>query len=129
MWMFWISTLLLVAIAVVFVIIPFIQKRANNDQALRDELNKAFYKDRLKELEEETEEGIVADQQDLIADLKQTLLDDIPTQQKHQQENRVSLWMVLAFSVVGGRIELCAVRQVWSLSACSGLAASVSTTA
>ncbi len=50
MWMFWISTLLLVAIAVVFVIIPFIQKRANNDQALRDELNKAFYKDRLKEL-------------------------------------------------------------------------------
>lgn len=64
-----------------FVIIPFIQKRANNDQALRDELNKAFYKDRLKELEEETEEGIVADQQDLIADLKQTLLDDIPTQQ------------------------------------------------
>lgn len=94
MWMFWISTLLLVAIAVVFVIIPFIQKRANNDQALRDELNKAFYKDRLKELEEETEEGIVADQQDLIADLKQTLLDDIPTQQKHQQENRVSLWMV-----------------------------------
>lgn len=81
MWMFWISTLLLVAIAVVFVIIPFIQKRANNDQALRDELNKAFYKDRLKELEEETEEGIVADQQDLIADLKQTLLDDIPTQQ------------------------------------------------
>ncbi|GIA04794.1 cytochrome c-type biogenesis protein CcmH [Vibrio cholerae] len=100
MWMFWISTLLLVAIAVVFVIIPFIQKRANNDQALRDELNKAFYKDRLKELEEETEEGIVADQQDLIADLKQTLLDDIPTQQKHQQENRVSLWMVALPSVL-----------------------------
>ncbi|ENM5772689.1 c-type cytochrome biogenesis protein CcmI [Vibrio mimicus] len=100
MWMFWISTLLLVAIAVVFVIIPFIQKRANNDQELRDELNKAFYKDRLKELEEETEEGIVVDQQDLIADLKQTLLDDIPTQQKHQQENKVSLWMVVVPSVL-----------------------------
>ncbi|ENM5934713.1 c-type cytochrome biogenesis protein CcmI [Vibrio mimicus] len=100
MWMFWISTLLLVAIAVVFVIIPFIQKRANNDQELRDELNKAFYKDRLKELEEETEEGIVVDQQDLIADLKQTLLDDIPTQQKHQQENKVSLWMVVVPSIL-----------------------------
>lgn len=100
MWMFWISTLLLVAIAMVFVIIPFIQKRANNDQELRDELNKAFYKDRLKELEEETEEGIVVDQQDLIADLKQTLLDDIPTQQKHQQENKVSLWMVVVPSVL-----------------------------
>ncbi|QXC58337.1 c-type cytochrome biogenesis protein CcmI [Vibrio mimicus] len=100
MWLFWISTLLLIAIAVVFIVIPFIQKRANNDQELRDELNKAFYKDRLKELEEETEEGIVVDQQDLIADLKQTLLDDIPTQQKHQQENKVSLWMVVVPSVL-----------------------------
>ncbi|MFG0606612.1 c-type cytochrome biogenesis protein CcmI [Vibrio mimicus] len=100
MWLFWISTLLLIAIAVVFIVIPFIQKRANNDQELRDELNKAFYKDRLKELEEETEEGIVVDQQDLIADLKQTLLDDIPTQQKHQQENKVSLWIVVVPSVL-----------------------------
>lgn len=100
MGMFWISTLLLALIAVAFIIIPFVKKRANNDQALRDELNKAFYKDRLKELEEEAEEGIVVDQQDLIADLKQTLLDDIPTQQKHEQENSVSLWKIVVPSVL-----------------------------
>lgn len=100
MMMFWISTLLLIAIAVAFTIIPFIQKRANNDEVLRDELNTAFYKDRLKELEEETAEGIVVDQQDLIADLKQTLLDDVPTQPKQQQESRLSLSMVIVPSVL-----------------------------
>lgn len=35
---------------------------------LRDELNKAFYKDRLVELEVEAEEGLVDNQQELIAD-------------------------------------------------------------
>ncbi|TNF14439.1 MAG: c-type cytochrome biogenesis protein CcmI, partial [Vibrionaceae bacterium] len=78
MTLFWISTLILVAIACVFIAIPLIQKKANNDTVLRDELNKAFYKDRLNELQEETAEGLVDNQQDLIADLKQSLLDDIP---------------------------------------------------
>lgn len=100
MWPFWISSLLLVAVAVMFIVFPFIHKRANNDQALRDELNKAFYKDRLKELEEEAAEGIVLDQQDLIADLKQSLLDDIPLQQKHPSESRISWWLILVPSVL-----------------------------
>ncbi|WP_277206845.1 c-type cytochrome biogenesis protein CcmI [Vibrio misgurnus] len=100
MWLFWISTLLLIAIAVAFIVIPLMQPGVNNDQLLRDQLNKAFYKDRLQELEQETEEGIVLDQQELIADLKQTLLDDIPLEQKHQPENRVAVWRVIVPAVL-----------------------------
>ncbi|MCG6218653.1 c-type cytochrome biogenesis protein CcmI [Vibrio furnissii] len=99
MTLFWISTLILVAITCVFVAIPLIQKKANNDTVLRDELNKAFYKDRLNELQEETEEGLVDNEQDLIADLKQSLLDDIPTQEQAKQQSAISTMGVLIPSI------------------------------
>ncbi|EKO3481244.1 c-type cytochrome biogenesis protein CcmI [Vibrio fluvialis] len=100
MTLFWISTLILVAIACVFIAIPLIQKKANNDTVLRDELNKAFYKDRLNELQEETAEGLVDNQQDLIADLKQSLLDDIPADKQAAQQSQVSTLAVLVPSVL-----------------------------
>ncbi|EKO3985393.1 c-type cytochrome biogenesis protein CcmI [Vibrio fluvialis] len=100
MTLFWISTLILVAIACVFIAIPLIQKKANNDAVLRDELNKAFYKDRLNELQEETAEGLVDNQQDLIADLKQSLLDDIPADKQATQQSQVSTLAVLVPSVL-----------------------------
>ncbi|MBL4279417.1 c-type cytochrome biogenesis protein CcmI [Vibrio fluvialis] len=100
MTLFWISTLILVAIACVFITIPLIQKKANNDTVLRDELNKAFYKDRLNELQEETAEGLVDNQQDLIADLKQSLLDDIPADKQATQQSQVSTLAVLVPSVL-----------------------------
>ncbi|EOC1763931.1 c-type cytochrome biogenesis protein CcmI [Vibrio fluvialis] len=100
MTLFWISTLILVVIACVFIAIPLIQKKANNDTVLRDELNKAFYKDRLNELQEETAEGLVDNQQDLIADLKQSLLDDIPADKQATQQSQVSTLAVLVPSVL-----------------------------
>ncbi|EKO5150016.1 c-type cytochrome biogenesis protein CcmI [Vibrio fluvialis] len=100
MTLFWILTLILVAIACVFIAIPLIQKKANNDTVLRDELNKAFYKDRLNELQEETAEGLVDNQQDLIADLKQSLLDDIPADKQATQQSQVSTLAVLVPSVL-----------------------------
>lgn len=98
--LFWIATLILVTIACVFLAIPLIQRKANNDTVLRDELNKAFYKDRLSELEEETQEGLVGDQSELIADLKQSLLDDIPEQGKDVEARQMSTLAVLIPSVL-----------------------------
>jgi len=99
MTLFWVSTVVLTLMSCVLVALPLLKRKANNDEALRDELNKAFYKDRLTELEEETAEGLVQDQQELIADLKQSLLDDIPTQEKVQQTN-MSPMAVLIPSVI-----------------------------
>lgn len=80
MTLFWISTVGLVIVAVVLLAMTLNSKKVNKDEQLRDELNKAFYKDRLTELEEEANEGLVENQEDLIDDLKQSLLDDIPHQ-------------------------------------------------
>mgnify|MGYP000388765051 FL=1 len=99
MTLFWISTVVLTLAAIALVAVPFLKRKANNDEALRDELNKAFYKDRLSELEVEAAEGLVENQQDLIADLKQSLLDDIPTQHK-QQKTKTSIAGVLVPSVL-----------------------------
>lgn len=100
MTLFWIATLILVAIACVFIAIPLIQRKANNDAVLRDELNKALYKDRLSELDEETREGLVGDQNELIDDLKQSLLDDIPEHRQQSDVGSVSTLSILVPSVL-----------------------------
>ncbi len=100
MTLFWISTIILVALASVFVVIPLLKPKANNDEVLRDELNKALYKNRLAELEVETDEGLVEDQQELVADLKQSLLDDIPGYKSATSQGKVSTFAVLIPSVI-----------------------------
>ncbi len=97
--LFWISTVVLTLIACAFVAMPLMRQKANNDDVLRDELNKAFYKDRLSELQEEAEEGLVESQEDLVSDLKQSLLDDIPANRGHK-ETKVSPMAVLIPSVI-----------------------------
>ncbi|MGF1744510.1 c-type cytochrome biogenesis protein CcmI [Vibrio minamisatsumaniensis] len=99
MTLFWISTIILSLAAILLIVLPFINKKANDDQRLRDELNKAFYKDRLVELEVEAEEGLVDNQQELIADLKQSLLDDVP-EQKEVKQAPISTVSVVVPSVI-----------------------------
>ncbi|MFB9134828.1 c-type cytochrome biogenesis protein CcmI [Vibrio olivae] len=97
---FWVASLVLIVICAVFIFLPALKRRENNDQVLRDELNKAFYKDRLSELKEESNEGLVEDQQDLINDLKQSLLDDIPSDKLQQRQQALSPWLILVPSVL-----------------------------
>ncbi|WP_394139114.1 c-type cytochrome biogenesis protein CcmI [Vibrio chagasii] len=95
MTLFWVSTIILSLAAILMIVLPFINKKANNDDVLRDELNKAFYKDRLDELEVEAEEGLVDNQQELIADLKQSLLDDVPAKQEVKKTHISTLGVVV----------------------------------
>ncbi|MDD9154744.1 c-type cytochrome biogenesis protein CcmI [Aliivibrio sp. S4TY2] len=85
--LFWISTLALIFVGIVFIVLPLWKAKAQDDEARRDELNKAFYKDRLAELKEEDAEGLVNNQDELITELKQSLLDDIPATEKAQQDS------------------------------------------
>ncbi|GAL11633.1 cytochrome c heme lyase subunit CcmH [Vibrio astriarenae] len=91
MTLFWVASVVLLVFATLMVILPAINRKQNQDEALRDELNKAFYKDRLAELEEETDEGLVDNQNELIADLKQSLLDDIPTDASVESSQDINL--------------------------------------
>lgn len=100
MTLFWVASVILIAISILLIALPFIKKKANKDAQLRDELNKALYKDRLSELEEETDEGLVENQQDLIDDLKQSLLDDIPKDGQEQKETTTSALAVIVPSAI-----------------------------
>lgn len=104
MTLFWVASIILIVFSVLLVALPFIKKKQNTDAELRDELNKAFYKDRLSELEEEANEGLVEDQQELIEDLKQSLLDDIPSEERKTAESKISAMTVVipsALLVIG----------------------------
>ena len=63
MTLFWILTAVLVLIAIAIFVIPMYVGKEYDDAASRDELNKAFFKDRIHELEEESQEGLVDSQQ------------------------------------------------------------------
>ncbi|WP_305403335.1 c-type cytochrome biogenesis protein CcmI [Photobacterium leiognathi] len=78
MTLFWIITAVLVLIAMAFFAIPMLYGKEYDDVASRDELNKAFFKDRIHELENESEEGLVENRQELVSELQQSLLDDLP---------------------------------------------------
>lgn len=70
----------------------------------RDKLNKAFYFDRLKEVERETAEGIIDDPEQTKWELQQSLLDDIPADEQpltHQKRVHKG-WFVALMLLVGG---------------------------
>ncbi|MDR9828183.1 c-type cytochrome biogenesis protein CcmI [Vibrio sp. FNV 38] len=100
MTLFWVASVVLLVFATLLVILPAINRKKNHDEAMRDELNKAFYKDRLAELEEETDEGLVDNQNELIADLKQSLLDDVPSETIVVKEQDINPWLVFVPSVI-----------------------------
>ncbi|MGO2419965.1 c-type cytochrome biogenesis protein CcmI [Vibrio casei] len=75
---FWIGTALLLVVSCILIVYPLLNPKEIDEATQRDDLNKAFYKDRLAELESEDQAGIVGNKSDLVTDLKQLLLDDIP---------------------------------------------------
>ncbi|MDW6001439.1 c-type cytochrome biogenesis protein CcmI [Vibrio mangrovi] len=77
--LFWIWTSVLVIIALCFAVLPLFRRTSDEGAKKRDKLNKAFYLDRVAEIRQETETGLVADEQPLMTELKQSLLDDVPT--------------------------------------------------
>lgn len=101
MTLFWMSTLALTVLGIVVIVLPLWKVRdQDSDATRRDELNKAFYKDRLSELEEETSEGLVNDQAELVTELKQSLLDDIPENNQASVSNGLNAKMMIAPAVV-----------------------------
>lgn len=97
MTLFWISTCVIVLVGLFFVLFPMIQRSSSNKQLQRDELNKAFYKNRLSELEEENNEGLVDNQEELIEELKQSLLDDVP-EKNASRKVAASSWPIFLLS-------------------------------
>ncbi|CZF77239.1 c-type cytochrome biogenesis protein CcmI [Grimontia marina] len=88
MW-FWLITALMIVVSVGLFVLPIYRGKEQDEAASRDELNKAFFRDRMEELNEEADEGLVENQNELAVELKQSLLDDIPASEKSATQSKV----------------------------------------
>lgn len=89
---------------------PLLRKPSDYSQQKRDALNKAFYFDRLQEVEQELEQGKIEDAEQAKLELQQSLLDDIPAQASPAMVSK-SHWgkagfigLIALIGVVGGGV-------------------------
>lgn len=102
---FWIAMVAITLIVCLVAFYPLLKRNKQIDTAKRDSLNKAFYFDRLKEVENEANEGVIDDPEQTKLELQQNLLDDIP--ETKQQTTHTTLpfgkaWLVSLIVLVGG---------------------------
>lgn len=76
-------------------------KNENKRVTTRDELNKAIYRDRLSELAEDEAQGVIAERPELVKELQQNLLTDIP-QQLGEVKPDQSLGIIARSRGIGG---------------------------
>lgn len=100
---FWISIAIITLILSLLAFYPLLKKSHKNDPQKRDALNKAFYFDRLQEVEQESKEGVIDDPEQTKLELQQSLLEDIPEQslQTNQASNFNKFWLLILILFVG----------------------------
>jgi len=95
---FWITLIiLLVAASVLFLSAGWRQRQATSGD--RDRLNTDFYQQRLRELARDEEEGVVAERPEMVRELQQTLLTDVPNEQAARIHSS-SRWVLLPGLIV-----------------------------
>jgi len=92
--LYWLTLLLLLLAACALFVLPAWRNRGV-DRHQRDALNKAFYHQRLQELEEDEAQGTVAERPEMVRELQQTLLADIPDAETGNARAPVSRWVLL----------------------------------
>ncbi|CAI2493553.1 MULTISPECIES: c-type cytochrome biogenesis protein CcmI [Serratia] len=91
---FWLIIIVLLVGAAALLVVPAMRHSGKSTAASRDTLNKAFYQDRLNELEQDEQQGVVAERPELVKELQQNLLNDIPGQQD-TQEKPINRWALV----------------------------------
>lgn len=100
---FWLIAIGFTLLATLICFYPLLSKKHKDEkqaQLKRDKLNKAFYFDRLKELEQDEQQGLLENSQQLKTELQQTLLEDIPQQESAPALHGKSygkIWFISAF--------------------------------
>lgn len=84
---------------------PLLKTQTQHNDTKRESLNKAFYFDRLQEVEREASEGKIDDPEQTKRELQQSLLDDIPVETAKQETAHHTLhkgWWLALVLLVGG---------------------------
>ena len=91
---FWLVLLLLLVAACVLLLAAGWRER-NTSGWDRDTLNKAFYQQRLQDLAQDEEQGVVAERAEMVRELQQNLLTDIPEPTQKVIKRPLSRWVLL----------------------------------
>ncbi|TQI81496.1 cytochrome c-type biogenesis protein CcmI [Serratia fonticola] len=114
---FWLIIIVLLLGTAALLVVPAMRQGKEGEAASRDTLNKAFYQDRLDELEQDEEQGVVAERPEMVKELQQNLLNDIPGQQE-EPPRPINRWalvpgvMVLVVVAVGFYLKTGGLAQV-----------------
>ncbi|HDL8283943.1 TPA: c-type cytochrome biogenesis protein CcmI [Yersinia enterocolitica] len=96
---FWLIVIILLAVAGALLVIPALRQESNSSVTTRDELNKAIYQDRLSELAADEAQGVVEQRPELIQELQQNLLTDIP-HESTEDTSPINRWVLLPGVVI-----------------------------
>ncbi|ELI8007466.1 c-type cytochrome biogenesis protein CcmI [Yersinia enterocolitica] len=96
---FWLIVIILLTVAGALLVIPALRQENNSSVTTRDELNKAIYQDRLSELAEDEAQGVVEQRPELIQELQQNLLTDIP-HESTEDTSPINRWVLLPGVVI-----------------------------
>lgn len=102
---FWLAIIFITLIVCIVAFYPLLKKNRQINDTKRDSLNKAFYFDRLKEVENEANEGVIDNPEQTKLELQQNLLDDIPETKQTAETSSLNLgkaWFVSLIILVGG---------------------------
>ncbi|MFC2435495.1 MAG: c-type cytochrome biogenesis protein CcmI [Aggregatibacter sp.] len=100
----WLSILALTLIAALVCFFPLLKKSVQKPSVQRDTLNKAFYFERLKEIERDEKQGLLENTEQLKVELQQALLEDIPQHVSNKLEegkNYGKLWFISGVLALG----------------------------
>ena len=114
---FVIAALLLLVIFSVVIVIHFIRDKSNttSTQDRRNQLNHELYDIRVKEVEDDLQQGVVLDKETMIAELQHNLLDDIDDKAVNvetKQNNSPRIWIPGVVFLV-----LATITLYWSVGA------------
>lgn len=97
--MLWFNFLLLTLFIAAVAFFPLLRSRHSQRAVLQQDLNKAFYYDRLQEIQQDNEQGLLDNPQQSEHELQQRLLNDIPQThtipRRHQVKNG-KMWFASA---------------------------------
>jgi cytochrome c-type biogenesis protein CcmI len=91
---FWIVTAALLVLVLVSLVLVVPLWRGEGKQSIsRSALNKQLYRQRLLEIGEEREQGILAEEPDSLVELQRSLLDDIPDVEQSARGGKSLVWI------------------------------------
>ncbi|MFM5212641.1 c-type cytochrome biogenesis protein CcmI [Aeromonas hydrophila] len=98
---FWIVIAALLALVSLALVLP-LWRDEGKQSISRSALNKQLYRQRLLEIGEEREQGVLAEEQDSLIELQRSLLDDIPDVEQTARGGKSMVWIpgVLVLLVV-----------------------------